>query len=649
MIDSTSEDRPQYEHELDKMPETYELAMAQDLAPLKQGLAAANGSSLIAAGSGGSFTVASILCAFHEAYTGRVSRPSTPLELISNPTLAASSPVFLISAEGKNPDIIEALSRARSNSARAVHVLTNRRDSPLAERARTLTDIGLHAYELNTKDGYLGTNSLLMNAVVLARAYQELDNEDRLLPSTLHALRLQTMSVTDWLTSSVAFAQRAATRSTLIVVFSPAFRPVATDLESKLSEAALLNCQLTDIRSFAHGRHLWLSEREGDCSLLALVDPSLGPLWNRMQSLLPDSVPLHRMDFAGSAPDDLLAGLVAQMHLVAHIARTKNVDPGRPVVRKYARELHYLALPDLIGPAVEDTEHTEKSKHAVLGATWPLLKRNGPVRRALKAFRSALSEKHFRCVVFDYDGVLCRSQERAAPLSSKICDHLVRLTTNGITIGIASGRGGSVRDNLTARLPEQCWPMVILGLYNAGHIGDLRKTPKERETSEYISHVARILRTLKSTGVPITDIKLTHPYQVSVRFHDGSDANQNWFVIADSLRQAGLDLSRVVRSKHSVDILGVGVGKSHLVAHIVQNIRILPYDVLTIGDQGAWPGNDASLLDHRFSVSVDEPSRRLDRGWKLAPSHKRDVDATLWYLDRIKTASNGTFTLRISD
>ncbi len=68
-----------------------------------------------------------------------------------------------------------------------------------------------------------------------------------------------------------------------------------------------------------------------------------------------------------------------------------------------------------------------------------------------------------------------------------------------------------------------------------------------------------------------------------------------------------------------------------------------------MGDQGAWPGNDAALLEHRYSVSVDMPSRRLDRAWKLAPAEKRDVDATLWYLERMVLEGGGAFRLTLPD
>jgi len=57
--------------------------------------------------------------------------------------------------------------------------------------------------------------------------------------------------------------------------------------------------------------------------------------------------------------------------------------------------------------------------------------------------------------------------------------------------------------------------------------------------------------------------------------------------------------------------------------------------------------NDAALLEHRYSLSVDSPSRRLDRGWKLAPAEKRDVDATLWYFDHMSLDGDGHFVIKL--
>lgn len=637
-----------YAAELEKLGSTYEAALLADVRRIKTAVAGASESSIIGVGSGGSFTVASLLCNLHEAYTGRVSRPSTPLELICNPSLASASPVFLISAEGKNPDIIEALLRARLHSSRAVHVITNRLASPLTECAERLSDINTHVFELAEKDGYLATNSLLLDAVLVARAYGELDRGKEQLPTALAALRLRGYTIDQWLADAEMFVTEAAKRGGVIVTFSPLLRPIAADLESKLSESALLHCQLADLRSFAHGRHLWLADRPDDCAILALIDPSLDGLWGHMRSLLPTGVPTLTMPFEGAAPRDLLAGLVAQMRLVSEIANRVGKDPGRPLVPQFGRDLHYSDLPSLIPAPTELADFGERSKYEVLGARWPWVEHRGSIRRALDRFKADIEQQMFRSIVFDYDGTLCSSQRSDTAPPEAIMQQLQRLVDAGIVVGIASGRGGSIQKHLQDNLPQSMWDKVQLGLYNCGHISTVANPPEKGATSEFLSHVMRIVRRLKALGVPIETIRATHPHQVSVRFHEGVNIEGNWFVVADALRQAGLDLSRVVRSKHSVDILGVGVNKSRIVAHIVQQFKIDPYQVLTMGDQGAWPGNDSSLLEHRFSLSVDQPSRRLDRGWKLAPSHKRDVDATLWYLERIKFSKNEKFAIEFS-
>jgi HAD superfamily hydrolase (TIGR01484 family) len=639
-----------YEKELEKLSNTYGAAMSADVTQLKAAIAGASESSIIGVGSGGSFTVASLLCNLHEAYTGRVSRPSTPLEIICNPTLAAASPVFLISAEGKNPDITEALQRARLHSARTVHVLTNHADSSLTRSTEDLTDVTLHTFQASEKDGYLATNSMLMNSVVIARAYGELDHAQDLFPKDLVDVRIGDQRIEQWVANAKTFAIEAVGRGALTIVYSPLLRPIAEDLESKLSEAALLHCQLADLRSYAHGRHLWLADRPQDCAVLALTERSLGRLWDSMKAHFPPTVPTLTMPLESASPRDLIAGLVAGMHLVASIARALGKDPGRPSVPQFGRELYYADLASVIPAPTEASDGLEQSKYEVLGARWPSARNHGSMRRARDAFCAAIQKQRFRAIVFDYDGTLCSAQRSNSHPPQTVLDRLERLVRSGIVVGIASGRGGSIQEHLRDHLPEDVQKKIQLGLYNGGWIADaaIPPTPKN-ETSEFLSHVTRIVVRLKGLGVPIQEFRATHPYQVSVRFPEGLSTENMWFVIADALRQAGLDLGSMVRSKHSVDILAAGVSKSLLIAHVIQTCKIDPYEILTIGDQGAWPGNDSSLLEHRFSISVDIPSRRMDRGWKLAPSYKRDVDATLWYLDHITAVGDGAFNISLGN
>lgn len=639
-----------YQLELSKLSATYAAAMREDVARLKDAIAGASESSVIGVGSGGSFTVASLLCNLHETYTGRVSRSSTPLEIICNPTLASSSPVFLISAEGKNPDITEALERARHHSARPVHVLTNRSDSPLMAGVSQLSDVNAHVFDLDEKDGYLATNSLLLDAVLVARAYGELDGHADGLPAAIDDLTIGDQTISQWIDSAASFVEAATQRGAVVVTYSPLLYPIAADLESKLSEAALLHCQLADLRSFAHGRHLWLAERPQDIVILALIEPSLGELWRRMSELFPSEVPTFTMALSGALPRDLIAGLVGQMHLVQAIAEKMGKDPGRPDVPQFGRDLYYIDLPKIIPLPGTHVPAEEQSKYDVLGARWPSPRKRSEMSKAREAFVSAITQQQFRAIVFDYDGTLCASQRKSAPPSAPIVNHIRRLVDAGVLVGIASGRGDSIQEQLATVLPEDVLSRLFLGLYNGGWIGSAIFPPEvPKGTVEFLSHVTRITRKLQSLGVPIERIKTTHPYQVSIRFRDGLPTDQMWFVVADALRQAGLSTSSLFRSKHSVDVLAPGVGKSQLIAHMIQQEKVDPYQVLTMGDQGAWPGNDVSLLEHRFSLSVDLPSRRLDRGWKLAPGHKRDVDATLWYLDRFETVGSGGFRISLSD
>jgi hydroxymethylpyrimidine pyrophosphatase-like HAD family hydrolase/fructoselysine-6-P-deglycase FrlB-like protein len=533
--------------------------------------------------------------------------------------------MFFVSAEGKNPDIVEALQRARRHSARDLHVITNKAESPLQVASTNFLDVTVHNFQLDQKDGYLATNSLILDAVLVARAYEELDKQEAEIPLTLDELELREKSVDAWVETTEEFAKFAARRRGIIILHSPALKPVAADLESKLSESALLHTQVADLRSFAHGRHSWLTQRSEDNVVLALVDPSSERLWQATYNLFPKNVVSLTLAIPGARPRDLLAALIAELKLVSMLSRALGKDPAKPDVAQFGRDLYYIDLPRVVETPDPETGSAELSKFSVLGAHWPSITHIPPMKRHAQAARTAICNRSFRAIVFDYDGTLGSSSRRDLPPAPATGAHLERLIRHGVIVGVASGRGDSIRNTLRAALPEDCWNKVWLGLYNGGWIGDLSSDESlSSNTSEFLNHASRIVNTLKHSGVPIDKIDVAHPNQVSIRFQPGIEAFGMWLVIVDALRQAGVDTSNVVRSRHSVDILASGISKSKLITHLVQVHKIDPYEILTMGDQGAWPGNDSSLLDHKFSLSVATPSRKIDRGWKFVcrPRHR---------------------------
>lgn len=332
------------------------------------------------------------------------------------------------------------------------------------EIVEQLTDVSTHVFELAQKDGFLATNSLLLNAVLLARAYGELDQSQDHLPNELSELRICRQPLETWLEQAQAFVTQAVSRGAITVIYSPLLRPIAADLESKLSEAALLHIQLADLRSYAHGRHTWLADRPQDCAVLAVTEPSLGGLWDGMQALFPADVPTLTMHLDGAAPSHLIAGLIAQMHLISAIARNLGKDAGRPTVPPFGRDLYYLDLPSVIPVPAESTNGAEQEKYNVLGARWPSARKHGSMRRARDAFRDAVEKRRFRAIVFDYDGTLCASQRADSPPPLGILKQLERLIRSEIIVGIASGRGGSIQECLRDSLCEDLLSKIQLGL-----------------------------------------------------------------------------------------------------------------------------------------------------------------------------------------
>ncbi|MBO7539395.1 MAG: haloacid dehalogenase-like hydrolase, partial [Prevotella sp.] len=68
---------------------------------------------------------------------------------------------------------------------------------------------------------------------------------------------------------------------------------------------------------------------------------------------------------------------------------------------------------------------------------------------------------------------------------------------------------------------------------------------------------------------------------------------------------------------------------------------------LCIGDYGTVEGNDYEMLTSKFSLSVDRVSKNAKSCWNIAPSGMKGLDATLYYLSRMK-AIEGKITCKFS-
>jgi hypothetical protein len=58
----------------------------------------------------------------------------------------------------------------------------------------------------------------------------------------------------------------------------------------------------------------------------------------------------------------------------------------------------------------------------------------------------------------------------------KLQKSLVDLLEGGFALGIATGRGKSVREALWAALPKRLWPLVAVAFYNGAIVSPLRQS-----------------------------------------------------------------------------------------------------------------------------------------------------------------------------
>jgi len=633
-----------YAIELRQLKDTYEWSMGIDIRPLAQSVEASGNQPLIAVGSGGSFTAADFACSLHQKFAGILSKPLTPMEFVSSSIVLFDNTLLILSAGGTNSDIIAVLKNAVLREPGRCIVLCLREDSPLSRLAETYHFIDLYKYNLPWgKDGFLSTNSLLAFTVLLSRAYANSSGGEDYLPPSLEDITSPAQALEDVIANLHKNTATLWDKDTLLVLYNPVLRSAALDLESKFSEAALGNVQLSDFRNFAHGRHNWVAKRGSKVGVLALFSEEDADLVERTLKLIPGEVPISKIKIPGTGIKMGIASIVTVLHLIGIAGEYLNIDPGRPGVPLFGRRIYNLRGLNL-GPRgevsrLESVAIARKNRSDVNSVQsqpgyefW---------RKAYKKFRSRLVKVQFKGIVFDYDGTLCEERNRFTGISNRVFEYLSNILDHGIGVGVATGRGKSVREDLREGLSRHYWEDVHIAYYNGGQIAGLNDDSLpdvSKTTCAVLDELAVVL-----DGHPILRQLSEYekrPTQISVRPLSQS-YSETVFHIIDQIVALKSGLT-TLRSSHSIDILPQGMSKSLLIQHMTSLTGSA--NMLLIGDKGQWPGNDFDLLANPFSLSVNEVSLDPDTCWNLAPPGHRGVQATLDYLACLNV-NKGSFNI----
>ena len=438
-----------YRSELNQIPTTIQWALEQDVTQLRDTLVRGFGSrNLIAIGSGGSLVAAAFAALLHEAATGRMARPVTPLEAMTRPS-TRSTAALLLSARGTNADIRQAAKILPRLGYDSVSAISTTKGSPLG---RILADYGATLHEFSVpsgRDGFLATNSLIATLVLLYRAVMMAD------PTCGQDNSLATSR------SSLLGSPTALSHPNIVVLAQGWAAPAAMDLETRFAEAALANVSVTDPRNFAHGRHNWFSFHAKNTGIVSLETLDSLQEAERTLKYLPECIDVLRVKSTREGPAATIELVTTVMELAGSVAEMRGMDPGRPAVPDFGRRLYRAGSTRRV--EAEESYPIAKKRTA-------LFQTHGPdkvdLATALRNFIHRLDRTRFTGLAVDYDGTLCARDRRFEPLDKDIQAELNRLLGEGAILGVASGRGGSVHEQLRDSLYKKYWDQVVVGLYN---------------------------------------------------------------------------------------------------------------------------------------------------------------------------------------
>lgn len=610
-----------FKDELTNIPSTIQWAEQQDVNSLSNFLFSENKETpLICIGSGGSLSACHYAAMLSRQRNGVLAEAMTPLQLMyAGKEIIRGSKLLFLSASGKNKDILNAIKYGVKYNEVGMMSLTLRKGNPTEELLQQYPKVQRWCEDIPTeKDGFLATNSLVATFTLLCKAAVG----SKFKVQSSKPLNLEPLNLEPW---------------NFLVLYGALGEPVAWDIESKLTEAALGSALLSDYRNFGHGRHHWFAKNKNNSCIIALVTPVEKELADKTLACMPDDVPVIYIETELDTPQASIDLLLQVFRFVNALGEARGIDPGRPGVPSYGRLLYnldYFKLTSRILPNEPTLDVAVHRKLGVAGVDNANLHEH--YSQACQRFVRQLNRGKFTTVAFDYDGTLS-AKDHTSRYTDRLRDDikcaLLRLLENGAEIRVATGRGKSVGDSFKNSFDQKYWPQIKVGYYNGAcllALGDEEKLeewknrPFDSELSELSDELQRRLP-MDCIKYELTERNL----QLSIEeVTSDADAELLYNTCREIIWDKQLRGIRVWRSSHSMDIV---------VYREANKLRVIEDadHTLCIGDYGSVEGNDYELLSTTASLSVDKVSRNAESCWNIAPTGMIGLDATLYYLSRL--------------
>ena len=610
-----------FKDELTNIPSTIQWAEQQDVSSLSKFLfGESKQTPLICIGSGGSLSACHYAAMLSRQRNGVLAEAMTPLQLMySGREIIRGSKLLFLSASGKNKDILNAIKYGVKYNEVGMMSLTLRKGNPTEELLQQYPKVQRWCEDIPTeKDGFLATNSLVATFTLLCKAAVG----SKFKVQSSKPLNLEPWNLEPW---------------NFLVLYGALGEPVAWDIESKLTEAALGSALLSDYRNFGHGRHHWFAKNKNNSCIIALVTPVEKELVDKTLACMPADVPVIYIETELDTPQASIDLLLQVFRFVNALGQARGIDPGRPGVPSYGRLLYnldYFKLTSRILPNEPTLDVAVRRKLGVAGVDNANLHEH--YSQACQRFVRQLNRGKFTTVAFDYDGTLS-AKDHTSRYNDRLRDDikcaLLRLLENGAEIRVATGRGKSVGDSFKNSFDPQYWPQIKVGYYNGACLLALGEEEQLKEwKNQPFDNELKVLSDELQRRLPMDCIKyeLTERnLQLSIEeVTSDADAELLYNTCREIIWDKQLRGIRVWRSSHSMDIV---------VYREANKLRVIEdaEHTLCIGDYGSVEGNDYELLSTQASLSVDKVSRNAESCWNIDPSGMVGLNATLYYLSRL--------------
>lgn len=598
---------------LDDLPSTVEMCLSSDIIRLSEELRAGQKRPALAVGSGGSLISAEYFRRCRETCGFARTAVETCMQFATDMSGLSGTDVWLFTAGANNADMRAAVQSAYQRGATQVFMLTCSADGRAATELAELGGLVFNVEVSDHKDGFLATHSLVATVTTLLLAFDSLTD----VPSGA-ALAVKFKKAVEIELSDAAREKHrdsvSALRSgdTLFVLSDPHLGPVSSLIDTSVWEASICNIQSTDFRNFAHGRHTWLHHRPETSFVVALTGRDWFPVHSAVLSLIPSEVRKSTYDFGNCGRFENAVGIVTGLALIEAMGHAVQIDPGKPGVGTFGRELYDN---DSLWRSVQDLKPAVRHKCAAV------LKQDAPtpgmadltatMADRLKVLQSAI----IGAIVLDYDGTFVDTERRFEPPRSDIIEEILRLHKLGIAIALATGRGGSVGEDLRKIFNQEVQEDILIGYYNGAYLQplnvdiDVHRPDEDKDITQAIDWMKCNQHLFRKFDLP------KHGVQIAIQRSNLVSVSQFELEIGKFIRCVNGRL-RLDRSAHSFDLVVARASKLNVVRAVRERV---PEDavVLRLGDSGTVTGNDYELILPASGISVDAVCPNAEGSWSL--------------------------------